>query len=253
MDRDGLERLAAALRNAGGSAVALTGAGVSVPSGIPDFRGGGAGAGDALWQRYDPAVYATAGALERHPQRVWAFLWELDAVLAAAEPNAAHRALADLEAAGWLRAVITQNPDGLHQRAGSRTVREIHGTAATLSCAACGRQVARAELLAQPPAPPRCHACDGMLRPDVTLFGEALPARAMAAAQADCAACDVLLVVGTSAEVEPAASLPRIARDGGATVWELNPEPARSLPARQRLRGRAEQALPALVARLGAV
>lgn len=240
-----LDELAEELRRSHGGAVALTGAGVSVASGIPDFRSPG-----GLWARYDPMDYAHIGALERDPERVWAFLWELDALVAGAEPNAAHAALARLEAGGWLRSVVTQNPDGLHQRAGSRTVREIHGTGATLSCMACRRRVAREEVDAAPPAPPRCAACGGVLRPDVTFFGEMLPEGEIRAAQADCAACDVLLVVGTSAEVEPAASLPAAARDAGARVWEVNPEASRWLPAHRRITAPAEEALPPLADRL---
>jgi NAD-dependent deacetylase len=148
--------------------------------------------------------------------------------------------------------VVTQNPDGLHQRAGSAVVREIHGTGATLSCMACGSRVAREELDAEPPAPPRCSACGGVLRPDVTFFGEMLPEGEIRAAQADCATCDVLVVVGTSAEVEPAASLPAAAADAGARVWEVNPAASAWLPAHRRLTAPAEEALPPVAERLGA-
>lgn len=240
-----LDELAGHLRGAGGNTVALTGAGVSVASGIPDFR-----SPSGIWSRWDPAEYAHISALTRDPERVWAFLWELDELVAGAVPNPAHTALAGLETAGWLRSVITQNPDGLHQRAGSATVREIHGTGTTLSCLACGHRITRDDLAATPPAPPPCPACAGVLRPDVTFFGEPLPEAEIDAARADCAACDVLLVVGTAAEVEPAASLPRVARDAGATIWEINPEPARWLPAHHRLSGRAEETLPSLTDRL---
>lgn len=245
MAQEMLDELATHVRRAGGHTVALTGAGISVPSGIPDFR-----SPTGIWSRWDPAEYAHIGALERDPERVWGLLWELDELVAGAEPNAAHTALAGLEAAGWLQSVITQNPDGLHQRAGSMTVHEIHGTGTSLSCLVCDHRVDRADLDADPPAPPTCHVCGGVLRPDVTFFGEPLPEAEIGAARSDCAACEVLLVVGTSAEVEPAASLPRIARDAGATIWEINPEPAQWLPAHHRVAGRAEETLPLLADRL---
>lgn len=242
-----LDELASHVRRAGGNTVALTGAGVSVASGIPDFR-----SPTGIWSRYDPAEYAHIAALERDPEAVWGFLWELDELVAGAEPNAGHTALAELEAAGWLRSVITQNPDGLHQRAGNTVVHEIHGTGTTLSCLVCDHRVARNDLDATPPAPPTCHVCGGVLRPDVTFFGEPLPEAEIAAARADCAECDVMLVVGTSAEVEPAASLPRIARDAGATIWEINPTSSEWLPTHHRLAGRAEETLPLLAERLPA-
>lgn len=245
MTQEMLGELASHVRGAGGNTVALTGAGISVPSGIPDFR-----SPTGIWSRWDPADYAHIAALERDPEEVWRFLWELDELLAGARPNAGHVALAELEAAGWLRSVITQNPDGLHQRAGSTTVHEIHGTGATLSCLVCDHRVDRTDLDADPPAPPTCHVCGGVLRPDVTFFGESLPEAAIDAARADCAACHVLLVVGTSAEVEPAATLPRSARDAGATIWEINPDAAQWLPAHHRLAGRAEEILPLLTDRL---
>lgn len=239
-----LERLAGRLRDAPGPVVALTGAGVSVASGVPDFRS------DAgLWQRYDPLADASISALRAHPERVWALLWELDAIIASAEPNPAHRALAALEEGGALAALLTQNPDGLHQRAGSDEVVELHGTAETLSCLACGRRLSRAEVTAAPPSVPRC-SCGGVVRPDVTLFGEALPPTALAAGERWCDHAAVLLVIGTSVEVSPVADLPDRARRSGAEVWELNVRPAERLQPDQRLLGRAEEVLPALAERV---
>lgn len=247
-DRDdgheALDRLAAALAR-DRRAVALTGAGVSVPSGIPDFR-----SPDGIWQRYDPLTYAHIDALRDDPARVWQLLWELDELFGDAEPNGAHTALAELEAAGIVTAVVTQNPDGLHHRAGSRTVHEVHGSGRTLSCLSCGRGLPREDLAAERGTVPRCVACGGVLRPDVTFFGETLPSEAIAAAEAACRGCAHLLVVGTSAEVEPVGSLPGTARSAGATVWEINPHPSATVPAHGRVAQAAEGALPQLAARL---
>lgn len=238
--------LAAAAEAAAGATAALTGAGVSVPSGIPSFRDAG-----GLWERFDPMEYATVDALRADPEKVWAFFWELDALVADAAPNDAHTALARMEHHGLLRGLVTQNPDGLHHAAGSRTVVELHGTGRTLSCLACGAGVGRAEVAAPRGQVPLCDRCGGVLRPDVTLFGEELPPAAVARAWSLAADCELLLVVGTSAEVEPAAAIPRVARDHGAQVWEVNPEPSRDLRADGRVGLPAEQALPALLRAMG--
>jgi NAD-dependent deacetylase len=211
-----LECAAAAIRRAPRVAV-LTGAGVSVASGIPDFR-----SAEGLWSRYDPLEYATMRGFRRDPRKVWRMLAEMLEVFDAARPNAAHRALARLEAAGVVQGVITQNIDGLHQAAGSNEVLEFHGNCRSLSCPDCGQRYTRdeARTLGLPPA---C-ACDALLKPDIVFFGEAVPDGAFDASRQLAACCDVMLVVGTSAEVSPANQVPWIARQHGATVVELNLE-----------------------------
>lgn len=231
----------------GGAAAALTGAGVSVPSGIPDFRSPG-----GIWERYDPFEHGHIAALRDDPAKVWDMLWELDAIVRAARPNPAHTAMAELERRGVLRTTITQNPDALHQRAGSTNVVELHGTGATVSCMACGRGHDRDAALAAAGRVPRCDACGGVLRPDVVLFGEPLPEQAAADAWAAVRDCAVLLVVGTSAEVEPAASLPLAARSAGAAVWEVNPQASLRTSVDGRLTLPAEEAMPALVREVAA-
>ena len=200
------------------AAVAFTGAGISVPSGIPDFRSQG-----GLWTRYDPLRVATAQALRDHPQDVWDFLLAAEELFASARPNAAHRALAAMEARGRIQAVITQNIDGLHQAAGSVRVIEFHGSVARYYCADCRTQADRAETMARArrEGPPAC-SCGGALRPDIVFFGEAIPARAMAEADRLAVSADCVLIAGTSGEVAPANTLPwRIKRAGG-TVIEIN-------------------------------
>lgn len=239
-----LTQLAHAVRHSPRGVVAMTGAGISVASGVPSFRGRG-----GLWDRYDPMEVATVDALRDHPERVWRFLRELDEVLRVARPNAGHQALAELERLGFLRAVITQNIDSLHQAAGSRHVVELHGSNRSLHCIACGYRILREQAEAHDIGTvPRCPRCDGVLKPDVTFFGEDLPHRALRRAEHLCRTCDVLLVIGTSAEVDPAARLPALARGHGAAVWEVNP--VAELRDAYRLPGGAEQVLPQLVDRL---
>lgn len=199
------------------NAVALTGAGISVESGIPAFRGA-----QGLWERYDPMEYATIGAFLRDPGKVWTMLSELIDILSRAAPNAAHRGLAELERMGILRSVITQNVDGLHQAAGSRKVIEFHGNAEELVCIACWKRYAsRAKI--RDGLPPRCD-CGEVLKPDVVLFGEPIPWLAQDDAETEAKGCSVLLVAGTSAEVSPACDIPRLSKARGAFVIEINPE-----------------------------
>lgn len=236
-----LDRLAQLLRHSASGAVVLTGAGISVASGVPSFRGRG-----GLWDRYDPEEYASIAALRRDPEKVWGFLRELRTTLEAAAPNPAHDALARLETTGIVTRVVTQNVDGLHQRAGSTRVVELHGSDRTISCLDCRRSYARADVahLADEPVP-RCPRCRGVLKPDVVLFGESLPRDAFRRAEHAVRHADVLLVVGTSAEVYPAAKLPELARRSGARVWEVNPA-AELASTDGAIRGRAEEILPAL-------
>ncbi len=227
-------------------AVALTGAGISVESGIPDFR-----SASGLWQRFDPLEYATIEAFHRNPRKVWKMLAELHTIVSAASPNAAHRALAELEAAGRLAAVITQNVDHLHEKAGSRNVITFHGDAQRLRCLSCGGTFP-AEGVKE--LPPPCPECGAILKPDVVLFGEAIPPEAIARAWAAVEACDLLLVVGTSAEVFPAGEIPYLARERGATIVEVNPDRTKiSAIATLSIHAPAGEVLPRIVARIEAL
>jgi NAD-dependent deacetylase len=203
--------------------IALTGAGISTESGIPDFRSAG-----GIWERYDPADVASIDAFRRNPARVWEFYaLRLDG-LTRTEPNDGHRALAQLEEQGWISAVITQNVDGLHARAGSREVVEVHASLRDAECVHCGVRVPMEDAVAALPLPP-CPECGEILKPGVVLFGELLPAAAIERAQALAAEAGVLLVVGSSLEVHPVAALPgeTLAADGalaivnrGGTPWD---------------------------------
>ncbi len=213
-------RRAAGLLRGRRDAVALTGAGISVASGIPAFRGT-----QGLWGKYDPAEYATIGAFVRDPGKVWRMLSEMAALCGGAAPNAAHAGLAELEGMGIVRSVITQNVDGLHQAAGSRQVIEYHGNMDSLVCISCWKQYPTRERWVDGTAP----ACDcgQILKPDVVLFGEPIPWLAQERAEEEARTCGVLLVIGTSAEVSPACDIPRIAKKAGAAIVEINPEETR--------------------------
>jgi len=196
--------------------VALTGAGISVPSGIPDFRSPGTG----LWENVDPMEVAHIDVFRRDPGRFWGFYGDRFATLTAKQPNAAHEALVALEARGALDAVVTQNIDMLHRRAGTRELVEVHGTIATSSCLACGLTVDLAEArrrLAADGAMPRCD-CGEPLKPDVVLFGEMLPPGAMERAAELAAGADLLLCIGSSLEVHPVAELPEVTLRAGGRV-----------------------------------
>jgi len=204
-------------------AVALSGAGISTSSGIPDFRSPGCG----LWEHADPLAVASIAGFGQHPEAFYTWIRPLARQVVHARPNAAHVALARLEAAGTLRSVITQNIDGLHQRAGSRRVHEVHGHLREATCTRCGRVVATDALLTAFIAcneAPRC-ACGGVVKPNVVLFGEELPAEIWAAAEQDVEACDLLLVVGSSLAVAPASGLPLRAAGHGARIIIVNYEP----------------------------
>jgi len=197
--------------------VAFTGAGISVESGIPDFRGAG-----GLWEKYDPSEYATIEAFHADPQKVWRMLKEIGNLLENSRPNPAHLALSKLEDMGHVRSVITQNIDGLHQEAGSKRVIEFHGAHRKLVCLNCGRIYNRGEV-GMEILPPRCR-CKGVLKPDVVFFGESIPWRAHLEAQQEAKNCDVMLVIGTSAIVSPACDLPVMAKGNGAVIVEVNLE-----------------------------
>ncbi len=214
-----IERAADILSNSSFT-VALTGAGISVESGVPPFRGKG-----GLWEKIDPMTVAHIDAFLDDPERVWQVLIkEMKNVLDRALPNPGHTGLVDLERLGILQTVITQNVDGLHQMAGSTDVIEFHGNFAWQRCLDCGQHIRTSAVdLAQ--IPPRCGHCSGILRPDCVFFGEMIPHEALIRSQQVSAACDVMLVIGTSATVQPAASMPFIAKDNGATIIEINREP----------------------------
>ena len=200
--------------------VALTGAGISVESGIPDFRSPG-----GLWERFDPMEYAHIQAFRTNPAKVWAMLKEMDVVITRARPNPAHYALAELEARGFLIGIITQNVDNLHQAAGSKRVVEYHGNALVFVCDNCRGHHPRETL--DFPHPPLYCLCGGLIRPDVVFFGEAIPPAAQAEAEELAQHCDLMIVIGTSGEVAPASYIPAIAKEWNAVIVENNLEPTR--------------------------
>ena len=221
--RRGVGRAADLLRSAR-RAVALTGAGLSTASGIPDFRSAGTG----LWERLDPMAVASLTSFRYNPDAFFGFLRPLASQIALAVPNAAHQALARLEQAGRLVGVITQNIDQLHQKAGSRRVLEVHGNVRRATCIVCYREVEAGPYLDQfirDGAIPRCPGCGGVLKPNVILFGEQLPEKSWQQAQAACRSCDLMLVAGSSLEVLPVAKLPMLALDRGAHVIIVNQAP----------------------------
>ena len=196
--------------------VVLTGAGISTESGIPDFRSAG-----GIWERYDPAEVGHIDAFRRDPARVWEFYaLRLDA-LGSAGPNDGHYALAELEERGWVRAIITQNVDGLHQRAGAGEVVEVHGSLRDAECIRCGVRVPMRDALAGLPLP-LCSECGDVLKPGVVLFGELLPEWAIGRAQALAAEAGLLLVVGSSLEVHPVAGLPGETLAAGGALAIVN-------------------------------
>ncbi len=240
--QDGAHPPAAALEAAAGllrsarHAVAFTGAGISTPSGIPDFRSHGTG----LWERDDPMEVASLAVFQSHPERFYGWLRPLLKGAWGARPNPAHVALAQMEEVGILKAVITQNIDDLHGRAGSKNIYEVHGSLRTVTCRRCRETYPSERFRAvlendgvspasetpgreAPGLPgrieiPRCPRCHQVLKPDITLFGEMLPAETWQGAEEHCRLADVILVAGSSLEVWPAASLPEIAVENGARL-----------------------------------
>jgi NAD-dependent deacetylase len=200
----------------------LTGAGVSTESGVPDFR-----SASGIWAEFDPREYATLGAFRAEPEKVWRFYAPRFAMLGTAEPNAAHLALAELERRGLVRAIVTQNIDLLHQRAGSRDVVEVHGSIRTSSCPACGAvyPLAEVEPLIEAHGAPPCPVCGSILKPDVIFFDEVLPEAAITRAVALAEEAALVLVVGSSLEVYPVADLPRSTLVAGGKVAVVNRMP----------------------------
>ena len=242
---------AAALIGSACRGLALTGAGVSAESGIPTFRGEG-----GLWTRYDPVKVASMEYFMADPSAYWRVSRDRGQVALAARPNAGHHALAALQAAGRLTAVVTQNTDGLHQDSGSREVIEIHGSSRTVRCLDCGNTEARRDVQARLDAemPPRCKVCGGIfLKPTVVLFGEPMPQAAIKQAFALARAADVMLVVGSSLVVYPAADIPLVALRSGAQLIVINAEPTPfDELAAVVVRGRSGEVLPQIVDLIGA-
>jgi NAD-dependent deacetylase len=220
----------------------LTGAGISAESGVPTFRGP-----EGLWRQFRPEELATPEAFERDPKLVWEwYAWRRERI-APLKPNAAHRAIAGLESRVPEFLLATQNVDGLHGLAGNRRLAELHGNLWRLRCSACGacREDRRVPL---PELPPRC-GCGGLLRPDVVWFGEALPEGEVERAMAAGRAADVVLVVGTSSLVYPAAAIAPLARAAGAFLVEVNPDETPLTPlAHASFRSKAAELVPRLVA-----
>ncbi len=201
--------------------VALTGAGSSTPSGIPDFRSAGSG----LWARFLPMEVASITAFRQHPDRFFEWLRPLASHMLDAHPNAAHLALAELEAAGQLQTIITQNIDGLHQRAGSKHVLEVHGTLTTLSCVGCYQQISSQgyiDRFIRRGTIPRCPECQRILKPDTVLFEEQLPAKIWLQARKAAERCELMIVAGSSLVVMPVAGLPMKALEHGAKLIIIN-------------------------------
>lgn len=220
-DLSALIRRAADLIRSSHRFVALTGAGLSTPSGLPDFRSEGSG----LWTRFLPMEVGSLTTFRHNPELFFAWLRPLASHMLLAEPNPAHYALASLEKAGYLKTIVTQNIDGLHHRAGGSNILEIHGTFNTLTCARCYRQVGYAGIIEEylnQGTIPRCQQCGGILKPDVILFEEQLPAKTWLAARKAVRACDLLLIAGTSLEVMPSAKLPMEALENGAHLMIVN-------------------------------
>jgi NAD-dependent deacetylase len=239
VSRDLIEALRQAER-----VVALTGSGISAESGVPTFREAQTG----LWARYDPQRLATPEAFDRDPHLVWEWYEWRRNLVSEALPNPGHRALAELERRVPEFSLITQNVDGLHQRAGSRDVVELHGNILRSRCS-------REGVIVEPEdrddaVPPRCPRCGALLRPDVVWFGEMLPAGALEAASEAARGCELFLSVGTSSLVYPAAALGYVALESGATLVEINAgETPLSRQADHVLRGRAGELLPELLRR----
>ncbi len=243
-----VERLAELIRQSR-STVALTGAGVSVPSGIPDFRTPETG----LWANVDPMEVAHIDVFERDPARFWSYSRPRFQSLGDKRPNAAHEALAELERQGLLEGVITQNIDRLHRKAGSENVVEVHGSIETSSCRSCSAtyEIVEVEALFDADGVAICPACSGPVKPDVVLFGEMLPVTAMARAQELAERAELMLCVGSSLAVYPVAGLPQLTLESGGRLAIVTKGPTPyDADATLRLGGEVEAELGAVLAAL---
>jgi NAD-dependent deacetylase len=211
-------RKAAEIINKAHHLIALTGAGISVESGIPDFRSSG-----GLWEKFDPMIYAHIDSFRRNPEMVWDMIFEMVDLTRSSKPNPAHVALAELEKMGILKAIITQNIDNLHQEAGSLNVIEFHGNAHTLECVKCGEDYS-VDDFPNDRTIPACRACGAILKPGVVFFGEVIPPDALMESQMLAKSSDAILVIGTSAVVYPASGIPYVAKQNRASVIEMNLE-----------------------------
>lgn len=199
---------------------AFTGAGISVESGIPPFRGN-----SGIWNKYDPEML-DIGFFKEHPVESWSVIRDIFyAFLGTAKPNKAHEVLARMEASGFLGRTITQNIDNLHQEAGTREIYEFHGNSKKLICLSCFRKYRFTEI-GLDHLPPTCRECGGLLKPDFVFFGEAIPPIPLAAAYEAASISDVFLVIGTTGEVMPASQFPYMAKNNGAHIIEINPDPS---------------------------
>ncbi|MBF0117665.1 MAG: NAD-dependent deacylase [Desulfobacterales bacterium] len=198
--------------------VGLTGAGISVESGIPPFRGKG-----GVWEKFDPMEYATIDAFMSNPSKVWKVLLSaMKDMIEKAKPNDGHNGLFELEKIGKLKTIITQNVDGLHQMAGNTDVIEFHGNFVSYTCLKCKNKITYNEIKLDT-VPPRCK-CSGIYRPDCIFFGEMIPPEALWRSKEVSSKCDLMIVIGTSAVVQPASFMPIIAKNSGAKIIEINPE-----------------------------
>lgn len=223
LDADRVQEIADLLR-ASRSAVAFTGAGISTPSGIPDFRDPESG----LWSHADPLHVASIYSFRQHPQAFYDWVYPLARQILTAQPNPAHMALAEMEAAGILKTLITQNIDMLHSRAGSMNIHEIHGSLKTATCTHCFRVYPGVQILTRflkDGKTPRCARCGGVIKPNVILFGEQLPYRPIQAAREAARCADLMLVIGSSLKVAPASDLPQYALRNKAKLVIINLTP----------------------------
>lgn len=221
--------------------LALTGAGISVESGIPDFRSPG-----GLWSKYDPFEYASITVFRANPEKVWEMAQEMTELVDGAKPNNAHIGMADLEKIGYLHHIITQNVDNLHQEAGSKNVIEYHGNTSMLTCLRCGKRYKSIDKKDE--TPPRCR-CGQILKPDAVFFGEAIPKDALNKSFQLASQARALMVVGTSALVSPANTIPSVAKQSGAKLIEINKEATHLTDTITDvfLQGNAGEMIPALV------
>lgn len=215
---DLMRRAAEAIKNSK-AGIAFTGAGISVESGIPDFRGAG-----GLWEKYDPAIYASIDTFRTQPERCWEMIFDMLELTDTAKPNPGHIALAELEEMGFLKAVITQNIDNLHQRGGSKRVIEYHGNSVRLVCLKCKSEYSMDEYDRKDRVPPKCKQCNAILKPSIVFFGEMIPHDALYDSSDLSNIADVVIVAGTSAVVYPAAAIPDTAKRNGAFIIESNIE-----------------------------
>jgi NAD-dependent protein deacetylase/lipoamidase len=242
MPDDLFDKAIALLRKAGNT-VALTGAGASTESSIPDFRGK-----NGLWSRYDPIEYGTLGAFKADPVKVWQMLAGLLDIVDT-KPNKGHKGLAVLEQLGLLNGIITQNIDGLHRKGGSRNIIEFHGGLDTFSCLACGAGYDLGFVQAGK-LPPHCQSCGAILKPDIIFFDELISDTVLNRTEEMLASVDLLLVAGTSCQVQPAARIPFIVYNRGGKIIEINREPVLQDIAAVTLKGSFATIMEKLVGRL---